>query len=91
MIINKPVRNKKEYEEREKELREGQIWEEEQRNKINSLSDVQREMLFDIAVANYAKKININKNTVDRNKYGVFMEATLILDEFLDKEIEISN
>ncbi len=84
-------KRKKEEKEREKAGLEHRNWENEQRKKIDELTEVQRQMLYEIAIANYSKKRKKNIKEIDQDSYGVFMEASLIIDEFIDDEIVIQN
>lgn len=78
-------------EERQRIIEENDAWEADKRAKIDQLTEVQREMLFEIAIGNYAKKRRKNIKNIDSNSYGVFMEAACIVDDFLKDEIVIEN
>ena len=84
-------KEQKEAEERERVLAENRAWEKETREKINNLPEIQREMLFEVAVSNYAKKRRKNVDKIDVDSYGVFMEAASIVDDFINDEILIEN
>lgn len=84
-------KRKKADKEREKAVQESKEWENGQRRKIDELSEVQRQILFEIATANYSKKRKKNIQEIDVNSFGVFMEAVNILDDFIKDEIQIEN
>jgi len=82
-------KEKNEAEERERIIQENKAWEEDKRQKIEGLPEIQRDMLFEIAVSNYAQKRRKNINKIDPNSYGVFMEAANIIDDFINDEIVV--
>ena len=84
-------KEKKETEERARIIQENKAWEEKKRQEIDSLPEIQREMLFEIAVNNYAQKRRKNIKMIDPNSYGVFMEAASIIDDFIKDEIIVDN
>ena len=84
-------KEKIEAEEREKIMQENRAWEADKREKIENLPEIQRDMLFESAISNYAQKRRKNIDKIDPNSYGVFMEAASIIDDFIKDEILIDN
>lgn len=77
----------KEDRDRKKEIQQHEDWVEEMKTSIESLSEVERDDLFDQAVKSISKKLRKNPKTIDRDSYSAFLEAATLLEDFMENRV----